>query len=87
MLKVGDPEYRKPNVASHLSEINKIYLYAMGPFEAKYQLLNNKRESIGLKGFNDSRAFIEYSNDMNDIYKNIEESKVKIKKTQYIDRI
>ena len=81
MLKVGDPESRKPNVASHLSEINKIYLYAMGPFEAKYQLLNNKRESIGLKGFNDSRAFIEYSN------KNIEESKVKRKKTQYIDRI
>ena len=26
-----------------------------------------------LKHFNDSKAFIEYSNDMRDIYKNIEE--------------
>ena len=41
--------------------------------EAKYQLLINKRESTGLKYLNDSKAFIEYSNDMDDIYKNIEE--------------
>ena len=27
----------------------------------------------GLKHFNDSKAFIEYSDDMDDIYKNIEE--------------
>ena len=33
----------------------------------------NKRESTVLNHFNDSKAFIEYSNDMNDIYKNIEE--------------
>ena len=33
----------------------------------------NKRESTGLKYLNDSKAFIEYSNDMDDIYKNIEE--------------
>ena len=31
-----------------------------------------KRESTGIKYLNDSKAFIEYSNDMNDIYKNIE---------------
>ena len=37
------------------------------------QLLINKRENTGLKYFNDSKAFIEYSNDMDDIYKNIEE--------------
>ena len=43
------------------------------PYEAKYQFLINKRESAGLKHFNDSKAFIEYSNDMDDIYKNIEE--------------
>ena len=36
-------------------------------------MLINKRESTGLKYFNDSKAFIEYSNDMDDIYKNIEE--------------
>ena len=32
-----------------------------------------KREGVGAKHFNDSKTFIEYSNDMDDIYKNIEE--------------
>ena len=32
-----------------------------------------KLEEVGAKHFIDSRAFIEYSNDMVDIYKNIEE--------------
>ena len=36
------------------------------------KFLINKRQSKFLKHFNDSKAFIEYSNDMNDIYKNIE---------------
>ena len=49
----------------------KIYLYAKNPYEAKYQLLINKRESTSLKYLNDSKAFIELSNDMDDIYKNI----------------
>ena len=35
--------------------------------------LINKRESIWLKHFNDPKTFIEYSNDMQDIYKNIDE--------------
>ena len=46
-------------------------MYAKGPYEDKYQLLINKRESIGLKHFNDPKAFIEYSNDMHDVHKNI----------------
>ena len=42
----------------------------------------NKRESTGLKHFNDSKAFIEYSDDMDDIYENIEEyNKNKKRKT------
>ena len=36
-------------------------------------MLINKCESTGLKHLNDSKAFIEYSNDMDNIYKNIEE--------------
>ena len=40
----------------------------------KNHLLINKRESAGLKYFNDSKCFIEYSNNMDDIYKNIEEN-------------
>ena len=31
----------------------------------------NKIESIGLKNLNDPKAFIQYSNDMQDLYKNI----------------
>ena len=54
--------------------IYKIYLYAKDPYKTKYQLLINKRESTRLKHLNDIKAFIEYSNDMNDIYKNIEEN-------------
>ena len=48
-------------------------MYAKDPYEVKYQLLINKRETTGLKYLNDSKAFIEYSNDIEDIHKNIEE--------------
>ena len=40
-------------------------------YEDKYQFLRNKRESVGLKHFNYPKAFIEYFNDMYDVYKNI----------------
>ena len=43
------------------------------PYEAKYQILINKRESTFLKHFKDYKCLIEYSNDVDDIYKNIEE--------------
>ena len=46
-------------------------MYAKDPFEAKYQFLINKRESAGLKHFGDPKAFIQYSNDMEDIYKTL----------------
>ena len=51
----------------------KIYLCAKDPFEAKYRLLLKKRESTCLKYLNDSKALTEYSNDMDDVYKSIEE--------------
>ena len=53
--------------------MDKIYLHAKDPCEAKYQYLINKREKVGLDHYNDSKAFIEYWNDMQDVYKNIEE--------------
>ena len=59
---------------NHEPDIDKIYLYAKDPYESKYQLLINKRESTGLKHLNDPKSFIEYSSDTNDIYKNIEEN-------------
>ena len=51
------------------------FIYMLKMYKAKYQLLINKRENTGLKYFNDLKAFIEYSSDMDDIYKNIEEYK------------
>ena len=50
-----------------------MFLYANDPYEAKYQLLINKRKSTDIKYLNDSKDFTKYSNDMDDIYKNIEE--------------
>ena len=52
-------------------DIDKIYIYAKDPYEAKYQYLINKREKVGLDHFKDPKAFMEYSNDMEDVYKNI----------------
>ena len=60
------------NVINNQPDIDKIYLDTKDPYEAKYQCLINKRESTELKHFNDPEAFNEYSNDMQDVYKNIE---------------
>ena len=64
------------NLINNQPDIDKIYLYAKDLYEAKYQFLINKRESTGLKHFNDPKAFIEYSNDMQNVYKNIDEYNV-----------
>ena len=61
------------NLLNKKPDIDKIYLHAKDPYEAKHQFLIKKRESIGLKHFNYPKAFIEYSNDMQDVFKNIDE--------------
>ena len=48
-------------------------MYAKYLYESKHQYLINKREALGINHFNDPKAFIEYSNDMNHVYKNIDE--------------
>ena len=48
-------------------------MHTKDPYEAKYQFLIYKRESTGLKHFNDPKAFMGYSNGMQDIYKNTDE--------------
>ena len=60
------------NLINNQSDIDKICFYAKDPYETKYQFLIKKRESTGLKRFNDPKAFIEHSNDMQDVYKNID---------------
>ena len=61
------------NLINNEPDVDKIHLYIVGPYKEKYQILINKRESTGAKYSNYSKAFIEFSNDMNDIYRNIEE--------------
>ena len=55
------------------TDIDKIYFYTKDPHEAKYKFLISKRGNAELKHLNDSKASIEYSNDIADIYKDIEE--------------
>ena len=50
-----------------------MYVYAKDPYEAKYQYLINIRKRAGLNHYNDPNAFMEYSHDMQHVYKNIEE--------------
>ena len=61
------------NIINNQPGIDKIYIYVRGPYEAKYQYLIHKHEIVGLDHFNDPRAFMEYSNDMQDVYKNTED--------------
>ena len=75
-LITGGSESGKINVLlsliNHEADIDKIYLYAKDGYNAKYKLIN-KRESTGLKYLNDLKAFIEYTVNVEGIYKNIEE--------------
>ena len=61
------------NLISNQPNIDKIYLYAKDSYEAKYQYLINKREKVGLDHFDTPKSFMEYSNDMQNVYKNIED--------------
>ena len=53
-------------------DIEKIYLYAKDLSEPKYEYLIKNRENAGIKHLNGSKAFIECSNTMNDVYENID---------------
>ena len=46
------------SLINNQQDIDKIYLYAKDPYEAKYQLIN-KREKVGLDHFDDPKAFME----------------------------
>ena len=61
------------NLINKQPDIDKTYIYAKDPYEAKYQYLINKREKVALDHFKDPRTFMEYSNEMQDVYKNIED--------------
>ena len=47
-------------------------MYAKDPYEAKYQYSIKIHEKVGIDHHSDPRAYIEYSNNMHDVYKNID---------------
>ena len=53
-------------------DIDKIYLHAKDLSESKYEHLIKNRENAGIKHLNDSKAFIDCSNTMNNVYENID---------------
>ena len=61
------------NSIENQPDIDKIYLYAKDLYEPKYQYLINKREGVVINHFNDPKTFIDYSNDMHDVYENIDD--------------
>ena len=61
------------NLIESQPDIDKLYFYAKDPYEAKYLYLINKSEGVGINHFNDPKAFIQYSDDMHNVYKNIDD--------------
>ena len=75
MLIISGSGSGKTSTLLHLikdqDDINKIYLYAKDLSKPKYEFLIKKRKDAGIKHLNDSKAFIECSNTMDDVYENI----------------
>ena len=89
MLIIGPSGSGKTNtllrLINNLHRIDKIYLYAKDTDEKKYQFLMNKREQAGIKNLNDPHEFIEHSNDMDDVFDNIDNyNKIRDKKVLII---
>ena len=75
MLVIGPSGSGKTNTLLHLINnlhpIDKIYFYTKDINEKKYKYLINIREQAGTKNLDDAHAFIEYSNDMDDVLDDI----------------
>ena len=75
MLIIGPSGSGKTNTLLHLINnlhpSDKIYLYTKDIHEPKYEYLINKREQTGIKNLNNPKAFIEYSDDMDDVLDDI----------------
>ena len=68
----GKINYLLNSIQKDNNIIDKIYLYAKDLEEPKYKFLIEKKQA-GIKNLNDTTAFIEHANTMDDIYDNIED--------------
>ena len=50
-----------------------MYLYFKDRFESKYQLLIKERQKVGIKKLKIPKAFIDYSQAIDDIYENVKD--------------
>ena len=75
ILIIGDSGSGKTkaliNLINEQKDINKIYLYAKDLSEPNYEYLIKKPEDGGIKHVNNSNAFTECSNTVDDLYENI----------------
>ena len=89
MLITGPSGSGKTNALFNLIQqdhniIDKIYLYGKDLEEPKYKLLIKKRKDARIKNLNDPTAFIQYSNNMDDVYNNIDDYNSKRKRKVWI---
>ena len=72
------------NLINEQRDINKICSYTKDLSESKYEYLIKSRENAGIKYLNDSKAFIDCSNTMDDVYKNIDDYSLNKKRKMLI---
>ena len=86
ILIIGGSGSGKTNVLLNLiknqrPDIDKIYLYVKNRFEPKYKLLINGREKVEIKNSGSPKAFIDYSQTIDDVYVNLEDYRTKEKES------
>ena len=85
ILIIGGSGYGKTiglfNLMIRQPDVRKIYLFAKDPYKAKYRLLINNCKGVGLQEYNDYKAFIEYSTDVDDM--KILKNSIQIRNAKY----
>ena len=81
IIIIGDSKSGKTNTLLNLIKqqgddsytiLDKTYLYAKDSYEPKYQYLIKKYKSKSLRKLKNLKHFVEYFNNMKDVYKNIQ---------------
>ena len=78
IIIIGGSGSGKTNVLLNLikhqrPDIDKIYLYVKDPFKSKYQLLISGREKVGIEILKNSKAFIDYSQKIDDVFEHFKD--------------
>ena len=77
ILIIGDSGSGKTNSIelnkNQQPHIDKNYLYVKDMFESKYQLLINGTEKVETEVLKNPKAFIDYSQKIDDVYENLED--------------